>query len=220
MTSTAVMYVSLPWNGSDFRPRFAGRLEPRWNRRGSRIRAAVQGVSTRCAHADQPLAAVSGNGASMTNGTGKVALVTGATSGIGLEISGTLARDGHRVFLCSRRPDAVAATVKQLQHQGLDVDGTSADVTSPDDVDRLVQACVERFGPVDILVNNAGRPGGGETAELPDGLWLDVINANLNSVFLVSKRVLTLGGMRARGVGRIINIASTGGKQGVVHAAP
>lgn len=156
----------------------------------------------------------------MTHSTGKVALVTGATSGIGLEIASALASAGHRVFLCSRRPEAVAATVKQLQHEGLDVDGTAADVTSAADVDRLAQACVDRFGPIDILVNNAGRPGGGQTAELPDELWLDVIDTNLNSVFLVTKRVLTLGGMQARGTGRIINIASTGGKQGVVHAAP
>jgi ketoreductase len=150
----------------------------------------------------------------------RVALVTGATSGIGLEIARTLAEDGARVFLCSRRPEAVAATVKELQEGGFDVDGTACDVTSAAEADRLVRACVDRYGPVEILVNNAGRPGGGATAEVADDLWYDVINTNLNSVFLVTKRVLTLGGMAQAPYGRIINIASTGGKQGVVHAAP
>jgi ketoreductase len=156
----------------------------------------------------------------MVGNTGRVALVTGATSGMGLEIARSLALDGNRVFICSRRVEAVTSTVKELQGEDLDVDGTACDVTSVDDVDHLVRACVDRFGPIDILVNNAGRPGGGATAEIEDDLWYDVINTNLNSVFLVTKRVLTIGGMRERPTGRIINIASTGGKQGVVHAAP
>jgi ketoreductase len=149
-----------------------------------------------------------------------VAVVTGATSGMGLEIAETLAGNGAAVFLCSRRPEAVAETVKRLQDRGLTVDGQSCDVTSSDQVQAFVQAAVERFGPIDILVNNAGRPGGGETAELDDQLWYDVIDTNLNSVFLVTKYVLRSGGMREKGRGRIVNIASTGGKQGVIHAAP
>jgi ketoreductase len=159
-------------------------------------------------------------GAIMAEGTPRVALVTGATSGMGLEIARSLASDSHRVYICARHADSLAATVKNLQGQGLDVDGQACDVTNPSDVDRLVRDCVERYGPVDILVNNAGRPGGGATADLDDQLWFDVINTNLNSVFLVTKRVLTLGGMGKKTWGRIINIASTGGKQGVVLAAP
>lgn len=155
----------------------------------------------------------------MTKDQQRVALVTGATSGMGLEIARSLAGEGHRVFLCARHRDAVEATVKDLQNQGLDVDGTTCDVTVPEDVDRLLRAGVERFGPLEVLVNNAGRPGGGATAELDDAVWRDVIEANLTSVFLVTKRALTLGGLGSAGWGRIINIASTGGKQGVVHAA-
>ena len=149
----------------------------------------------------------------------QVALVTGATSGIGLEICTTLAQRGLSVYLCSRREEAVAEVVGDLRAKGLDVDGRACDVTSPEDVAGLVRACTERFGRVDVLVNNAGRPGGGATAEIADDLWYDVINTNLNSVFLVTKAVLNAG-MLERGQGRIINIASTGGKQGVVHAAP
>ncbi|WP_030269270.1 3-oxoacyl-ACP reductase FabG [Streptomyces sp. NRRL B-24484] len=150
----------------------------------------------------------------------RVALVTGATSGIGLAVVRTLAARGHRVFLCARSAENVKNTVEELRAEGLDVDGTTCDVRSAEDIKAFVAAAVARFGPVDVLVNNAGRSGGGVTAELTDDLWADVINTNLNSVFLVTREVLTAGGMRAKATGRIINIASTAGKQGVVLGAP
>jgi ketoreductase len=87
--------------------------------------------------------------------------------------------------------------------------------------DRAAGEDGDRSARVDLGTgNNAGRSGGGITAELPDELWLDVIDVNLNSVFLVTRRVLTAGGMLDLGHGRVINIASTGGKQGVVLGAP
>lgn len=150
----------------------------------------------------------------------QVALVTGATSGIGHEIARTLARQGYAVYLCARTEKTLKDTLAELRDEGLDVDGSTCDVTSSEEVRALVAATVERYGRLDVLVNNAGRPGGGATVEVSDELWLDVINTNLNSVFLVTKAALTGGGMLERGTGRIINIASTGGKQGVVHAAP
>ncbi|GAA0740832.1 SDR family NAD(P)-dependent oxidoreductase [Dactylosporangium roseum] len=149
-----------------------------------------------------------------------VALVTGATSGIGHEIALTLARQGYAVYLCARTEKALDETIEALRGEGLDADGSTCDVTSPEQVRALVGAAVERYGRIDVLVNNAGRPGGGATAQLPDELWFDVITTNLNSVFLVTKAALTIGGMLERGSGRIVNIASTGGKQGVIHAAP
>nr|WP_042179862.1 3-oxoacyl-ACP reductase FabG [Kibdelosporangium sp. MJ126-NF4]ADB02846.1 AzicD [Kibdelosporangium sp. MJ126-NF4]CEL14065.1 Acetoacetyl-CoA reductase [Kibdelosporangium sp. MJ126-NF4]CTQ88431.1 Acetoacetyl-CoA reductase (EC 1.1.1.36) [Kibdelosporangium sp. MJ126-NF4] len=150
----------------------------------------------------------------------KVALVTGATSGIGLAVARALAGLGHQVFIGARTADNVAATVKSLQKEGFDVDGTSLDVREAGDVRGFVQAAVDRYGPVDILVNNAGRTGGGTTADIPDDLWHDVIATNLNSVFLMTREVLTTGGMREKATGRIVNIASTAGKQGVVLGAP
>jgi ketoreductase len=156
----------------------------------------------------------------MAENTRQVALVTGATRGIGLEIAAALARSGISVFVCSRDHDSVTTTVKNLQEQGLTVDGCSCDVRSLPQVQDFVRRAVDRFGPVDILVNNAGRPGGGDTAQITDELWCDVVDTNLTSVFRVTKEALTTGGMLERGRGRIINIASTGGKQGVIHAAP
>lgn len=156
----------------------------------------------------------------MVDSEKRVALITGGTSGIGLAVAESLAGQGLRAFICARNGDAVRETVGKLRASGLEADGVPADVRRPEDVSRLVGTAVERYGQVDVLVNNAGRSGGGVTAEIPDELWRDVIDTNLNSVFLVTREVLRGGRPVERGWGRIINIASTGGKQGVALGAP
>ena len=150
----------------------------------------------------------------------RVALVSGATSGIGLAVARLLGAQGHRVFIGARSLENVTATVKQLREEGLEVDGTTLDVRSSESVREFVQAAIARYGTVDVLVNNAGRSGGGVTADITDELWDDVIETNLNSVFRVTREVLNAGGMREKARGRIVNIASTAGKQGVVLGAP
>lgn len=156
----------------------------------------------------------------MTEQKQRVVLVTGATSGIGLAVTRLLAGQGHRVFIGSRTEDKVLATVKELREERLDVDGVVLDVRSPASIRGYVQAAVERFGTVDVLVNNAGVSGGGVTADIPDELWDDIIDTNLNSVFRLTREVLATGGLRHKNWGRVINIASTAGKQGVVLGAP
>ncbi|MET9218418.1 3-oxoacyl-ACP reductase FabG [Streptomyces sp. NPDC088197] len=156
----------------------------------------------------------------MSQNTERVALVTGATSGIGLAVARLLAGQRHRVFIGARNADNVAATVKELRAEGLEVDGAVVDIRSDEEVRSFVQAAVDRFGTIDVLVNNAGRSGGGVTADITDELWYDVIETNLNSVFRVTREVLNTGGLRDKSRGRIINIASTAGKQGVVLGAP
>lgn len=150
----------------------------------------------------------------------RVSFITGATSGIGLAVARSLAQQGNAVFVVARNAENVTSTVKQLREDGFECDGATCDVTSTADVRAAVDAATERFGRIDILVNNAGRGGGGETANLDEALWLDVVDTNLNSVFRVTKEVLSTGLMNQGDWGRIINIASTGGKQGVLLAAP
>jgi ketoreductase len=150
----------------------------------------------------------------------RIALVTGATRGIGLAVMEHLARQGMAVFGVARSAENIDAVVKRLGNEGYEAAGTAADVSSTEQVREAVAAAVETYGGIDVLVNNAGRGGGGETATLAESLWLDVIDTNLNSVFRVTKEVLSGGGMLDRGWGRVISIASTGGKQGVALAAP
>jgi len=149
-----------------------------------------------------------------------VALITGATSGIGLAAARRMAARGVRVFICARTGQNVDATVRALRDQDLDVGGVAADVRDKESVRHLVESAVQRYGPISVLVNNAGRNGGGVTAKIQDELWYDVIDTNLNSVFLVTREVMTTGGLLATERGRIINVASTGGKQGVPLGAP
>jgi NAD(P)-dependent dehydrogenase (short-subunit alcohol dehydrogenase family) len=84
--------------------------------------------------------------------------------------------------LAEQRLDQTLATLRAAGHE---VDGSTCDVTRPQQIRDLVRAAVERFGPIHVLVNNAGRSGGGTTVELADELWNDVIAANLTSVFLL-----------------------------------
>jgi ketoreductase len=153
--------------------------------------------------------------------SGKVALVTGAARNIGRAIALALADDGAAIVVNARSSRAEAEGVAdEIRAAGGRAVAILADVTSPPEVKRLFEEAAASFGPVDVLVNNAGRSGGGVTAEIPDELWLDVIDTNLNAVFRVTREVLSAGGILGRPHGRIISIASTGGKQGVALGAP
>jgi len=150
----------------------------------------------------------------------RVAFVTGASSGIGYAVARSLAEQGLVVHGCARDGDKLTAAFDKLAADGLEVTCGPCDVTSGQSVEAAVADAVARHGAIDVLVNNAGRGGGGEIASLEESLWLDVIDTNLNGVFRVTRAVLAHGGMGRDGYGRIINIASTGGKQGVVFASP
>jgi ketoreductase len=152
--------------------------------------------------------------------SGRVVFVTGGTSGIGLAVARSLGLEGASIFLGARTAEDVTVTVKNLRSEGIDAAGQAFDVRAVDEVRAAVAAAAELFGRIDVLVNNAGRGGGGVFPTITDELWDDVVETNLNSVFRVTREVLTTGKMADGPTGRIINIASTGGKQGVLYATP
>jgi NAD(P)-dependent dehydrogenase (short-subunit alcohol dehydrogenase family) len=139
---------------------------------------------------------------------GKVALVTGASSGAGADIAGALARGGARVAVHYRRSragaDGVLAAIRAASGEA---QAFQADVSVADDVRRLVADVEERLGPVSVLVNNAGPFADTPFRTLAEPDWDYVMSANLKSVFLASQRVLP--GMEALGWGRIVNLGAT-----------
>lgn len=141
----------------------------------------------------------------MTDLTGKVALVTGAASGIGLAIARDFAKNGARVTLAdinSERGTAVASELPGARFQ-------QADLTRSDDIARLVEETVTASGTIDILVNNAGIQHVAPIHEFPEAKWRQMIDMMLTAPFLLTKAVLP--GMYARKWGRIINISSIHG---------
>jgi 3-hydroxybutyrate dehydrogenase len=141
----------------------------------------------------------------MTDLTGKVALVTGAASGIGLAIARDFARNGALVTLAdinSERGVVVASELPGARFQ-------QADLTRPEDIARLVEDTVAASGTIDILVNNAGIQHVAPIHEFPEAKWRQMIDMMLTAPFLLTKAVLP--GMYARKWGRIINISSIHG---------
>jgi len=149
---------------------------------------------------------------------GKVAIVTGASEGIGKETAAVLAREGAKVAICSRRPEAVAAAVAELQRAGADVMGLAADVSRPEDIQRLVEATAQRFGRIDILVNNAGTSKRGTFMENDDAVWAADFELKVFGAIRLSK--LVIPHMRKVGGGRIINVTNIGAKTPAAGSTP
>lgn len=135
---------------------------------------------------------------------GKVALVTGANRGIGLEISRQLGRTGAKVLMVSRNEVFGEEAVTLLRTEGLDVELRVADVSVPEDVERLA-ASIE--GPLHVLVNNAGMIDDPvPTWEEPVDVWASVLAVNLTGPFLMCRALVPI--LRRTGWGRIINVSS------------
>jgi 2-dehydro-3-deoxy-L-rhamnonate dehydrogenase (NAD+) len=144
----------------------------------------------------------------------RVALVTGAARGIGLAAARLLAERGHRVAAVDLDEERVRAGAAEIG-----ADAFVADVTDRAAVERTVNDVVERLGGVDVLVNNAGIAGRSlPTWELTDDDWASVVALNLSAPFYCCRAVLPH--MRARGWGRIVNVASIAGKEGNPNAVP
>ena len=145
---------------------------------------------------------------------GKVALVTGASSGIGRATAEALAANGARVAINFHRNEAGAEAARaEIVSGGGNAIVVQADVTRTSDVESLVEQTVAKFGPVDILVNNAGSLVERlKILELTEARWDEVIDLNLKSAFLCSRAVA--GSMMQRKTGTIINVSSIAGRNG------
>ena len=143
----------------------------------------------------------------------KVALVTGGATGIGKAIARRLAKDGARVAIASRSVGRVTSVAEELQTAGFSALGLQIDVRKKEEVEAGIAAIVSQWGTVHILVNNAGISGLSLIADRDDGKWFDIVNTNLNGLYLVTKAALRH--MPDGAGGRVINISSVLGKFGV-----
>ena len=141
---------------------------------------------------------------------GKVAVITGASKGIGESIARIYGLAGAKVVISSRKQDALDALAGGLREIGIDVLPVAANAGNPDDLARLVQEALQHFGGIDILFNNAAaNPVFGPVEDTPLSAFDKIMDVNLKGPFELSKRCLPI--MKSRGGGSIINISSIGG---------
>ncbi len=143
--------------------------------------------------------------------SGKVALITGGSRGLGRHAALALAGEGCKVSICARGDEALGQTVAELEELGIQAVGVQADVTNEDDISRLFQETVNTLGPVDVLVNNVGGSRGPNFDAADDAAWEHTLQLNLFSSIRLSR--LCLPSMKERGWGRIINISSIWGRE-------
>ena len=148
--------------------------------------------------------------------SGQVALVTGGSRGLGLQIAESLGEAGAKVMLTSRKAADLEEAAADLAAKGIDARWVAADASDPALVQHVVQETLQRLGPIDILVNNAGATWGAPAEDYPLEAWDKVMNLNVRSVFLFSQAV-GKAAMIPRRKGRIINVASIAGLAGSLH---
>ncbi len=145
--------------------------------------------------------------------TGRTALITGGSRGLGLQIAQGYGEMGARVLLSARKADELETACTQLRAQGVDASWFAADGAVDADIARLAQQAMERLGHVDILVNNAGATWGAPAEDHPIEAWDKVMNLNIRGVFLLTQAI-GKASMIPRRHGRIVNVASIAGLLG------
>src|SRR3954468_16968093 len=140
---------------------------------------------------------------------GQSALVTGATKGIGRAIARSLAEAGANIVVVGRDANDASAVRAELEELGVEVLVVLADITQPDEIERMVQAALARFGAIDVLVNNAGTCEHKPALEVTYEGWRDVFRVNVDALWLVSQAVGRHMVQRRRG--SIVNIGSMSG---------
>jgi len=145
----------------------------------------------------------------------KVAIITGAGSGIGRGIALIFSKEEAKVVIADWSEEGGKETIKQIKKQGGEAVFVKTDVSSASDIDQMVKTCLDQFGRVDILVNNAGILRSSVFHETSEKDWDAVLNVNLKGAFLGCKRVIPE--MLKQGKGKIINIASIAGLVGFAN---
>ena len=145
--------------------------------------------------------------------SGRVAIVTGGSRGLGLQIAAALGEYGAALALVARKPGELDAAVGTLAAAGCRAAGFAADLREQQAAAPLVERVLERFGRIDILVNNAGATWGAAAEDYPLEGWDKVIDLNVGALFRVTQAVARAAFLKARG-GAVINIASIEGLQG------
>ena len=141
--------------------------------------------------------------------SGKTAIVTGGSRGIGKEMAEGLAEAGASLMLCARREEWLGETLEEFRGKGFRVEGKVADVSKAEDVQAVVDETIEIFGKTDVLVNNAGISWGAMPEEMPLAQWQKVLDVNLTGCFLFAQ--IAGREMLKNNSGSIINIASIAG---------
>ena len=137
---------------------------------------------------------------------GKVALITGASKGLGRGLARAFAREGARLAMVARKPEPLGVAVKEAAGLGAEVISHAGDVADPGEVERIFAEAGDHFGRLDLLVNNAGAFDGGPIDELDLAAWNRVIATNLTAPLLCTRQAMRI--MKRQGGGRIINIGS------------
>jgi len=148
---------------------------------------------------------------------GKVAVITGASRGIGLAIARKLGEMGATLSICARDPQKLESAKNELLTMAPQVFAAPVDVTRPEQISTFIQYTQKNLGPIAILVNNAGVGWFGPAHEATEQIWDSILDTNLKSVFLVSKAVAP--GMIEQKTGHIINISSLAGKNAFKNGA-
>ncbi len=151
--------------------------------------------------------------------TGKVAVITGGSEGIGKGVALRLSDEGAKVSICARREDVLQQAAKEIRdHTGNDVFAVTADVTKPETLENFFNRTIAHFGKIDILVNNAGRSAGGNFETMTDQEWYEDLDLKLMGAVRCAR--LAIPHMKAAGGGRIINVTHPGGKQPGAGSCP
>jgi gluconate 5-dehydrogenase len=145
--------------------------------------------------------------------TGKTALVTGGSRGLGLQLAQALGEAGARIMLSSRKAADLEEAAAELQAAGIDTRWIAADCSREEDIRKLADQTLERMGEIDILVNNAGAAWGAPAEDHPVDAWDKVMNLNVRGYFILAQHVAKRS-MIGRRQGRIINVASIAGLGG------